>query len=36
MTDAPTSAPSPALMDEPVREGAREMLAEALKAEVDA
>jgi hypothetical protein len=31
-----TSAPTPALIDELVREGARRMLAEALKAEVDA
>jgi hypothetical protein len=31
-----TSSPSPALIDELVREGARRMLAEALKAEVDA
>ncbi|WP_433431943.1 IS256 family transposase [Nonomuraea sp. CA-141351] len=33
---AAISAPSPALIDELVREGARRMLAEALKAEVDA
>ncbi|WP_043637577.1 IS256 family transposase [Nonomuraea candida] len=34
--NADASAPSPALIDELVREGARRMLAEALKAEVDA
>jgi transposase-like protein len=33
---ATTPAPTPALIDELVREGARRMLAEALKAEVDA
>jgi transposase-like protein len=33
---AASSSPSPALIDELVREGARRMLAEALKAEVDA
>jgi transposase-like protein len=33
---AATPAPTPALIDELVREGARRMLAEALKAEVDA